>query len=106
MSQIELSQMCSSFRGKFAFALRSDEQLQKKKGREGIVIAELWFHLARLGLPAGTSYSVLLLLSHIAEWSASRYKADIESRSEQWPKCQLHCSQAQFKGSRQQIDHT
>lgn len=52
--------------GSLFFAFSFDEQLQKK-GSEGIVIAELWFHLARLGTPAGTSYSGLLLLSQIAE---------------------------------------
>lgn len=48
------------------FAFSFDEQLQKK-GIEGIVIAELWFHLAWPGSPEGASYSALLLLSQIAE---------------------------------------
>lgn len=37
------------------------------EGSQGIVIAELWFHLARPGTPGGARYSVLLLLSQIAE---------------------------------------
>lgn len=78
----------------------------KEEGSEGIVMAELWFHLARLGTPGGTSYSVLLFLSQIAEEIVSWRRADIESQSEQWPKCQLHRCQAQFKGSKQQIDRT
>lgn len=56
MAQIELSQMCSSCRGKFVFAFSFDEQLQKN-GTEGIVIAELCFHLAQRGTPGGTGYS-------------------------------------------------
>lgn len=41
--------------------------ITKTKGREGIVRAELWFHLARLGSPGGSGYSLLLLLSQTAE---------------------------------------
>lgn len=51
---------------RFVFASSFDEQLQKT-GSQGIVMAELWFHLARLGRPGGASYSVLLLPSQIAE---------------------------------------
>lgn len=52
--------------GSLFFAFNFDEQLQKKDS-EGIVMAELWFHLARLGTLQGTSDSVLLLQSQIAE---------------------------------------
>lgn len=93
--------MCSSCSKKFVFAFSFDEQLQqqkkREKGSEGIVIAELWFHLAQPGTPGGTGYSVLLLPSQIAEWIVSRWRADIESRSEQWPKCRLHRCKAQLK---------
>lgn len=70
---------------------------KREKGSEGIVIAELWFHLAQPGTPGGIGYSVLLLPSQIAEWIVSRWRADIESRSEQWPKCRLHRCKAQLK---------
>lgn len=62
--------MRSSCRRKLGFFCGFfDEQLQKKKkgASEGIVIAELWFHLERSGTPEGTGYSALLLLSQIAE---------------------------------------
>lgn len=45
----------------FVFAFSFDEQLPpKKKESEGIVMAELWFHLAQPGMPGGSGYSVLL----------------------------------------------
>lgn len=57
MTQIVYSKKYSRFFGENSdpstFCL--DEQLQMKQktsGREGIVIVELWFHLAGLGMPA------------------------------------------------------
>lgn len=75
----------------------------KQGGRETVVVRALssssygflWQDVARLW---GLTSFIFLSQSQIAAWIVSRRKADIQSTSEQWPKCQLHGREAQFQG--------
>lgn len=75
----------------------------KQGGRETVVVRALssssygflWQDVARLW---GLTSFIFLSQSQIAAWIVSRRRADIQSTSEQWPKCQLHGREAQFQG--------